>query len=183
MSQVIAKLLEDHRRMTVLLDMLEREVSAYLAGSPLDLFLIETILDYLTNFPRRCHHPIENSILRRLNIRSPSLGAYAREIIIEHERLNRLLDDFIAKLEYAKSGTELSRQPLVTAVRRYIEFLRWHMEREESIFLPAAEKALTQGDWDVIETQMNAKGDPVFGRETDRQYRALHKVLVEWAGK
>ncbi len=183
MSQIIAKLLEDHRRMTVLLDMLEREMDDYLAGNSLNQFLIETIVDYLVTFPRACHHPIENFILRRLNIRSPSLGAYGREIIIEHERLSRLLDNFMATFELAKSGKNASRETLATAVRRYTDFLRWHMEREESIFLPAAERALQQSDWDIIETRMNDKGDPVFGRETDRQYRALHKVLVEWAGK
>ena len=183
MSQVIAKLLEDHRRMTVLLDMLEREISHYLAGFALNHFLIETILDYLTNFPRKCHHPVENLILQRMTIRSPAHAPYLREIIAEHERLKYLLDIFITTFEQEKSGQVIRPYRLAKDIRSYMEYLRWHMEREESLFFPAAEKILFQSDWDIIETRMNDKGDPIFGREADRQYRALHKVLVDWGEK
>ena len=182
MSQVIAKLLEDHRRMTVLLGVLERKIVEFSKGESLNFFLIETILDYIVNFPQRCHHPIENFILKSLIRRNPELGKDAAEIVSEHDTLVTLISRFSADVEKVKLEEPILRDRLVDTVQEYKELLLQHMQKEETIFFPAAEEALMQADWDVIETRMRDKGDPVFGREADREYRALHKVIVEWGG-
>ncbi|MDF2367987.1 MAG: hemerythrin domain-containing protein [Sneathiella sp.] len=183
MSQVIAKLQEDHRRMTVLLEVLERETVAFSKGENLNFFMVETILDYIVNFPQRCHHPIENFLLKSLTRRNYEAGAVAAEILNEHEELTNIISRFAKEVEQVKLEEPILRENLVNTVREYKELLLEHMHKEETIFFPAAEQSLIQADWDVIETRMRDKGDPVFGREADREYRALHKVIVDWGGR
>lgn len=180
MSQVIAKLLEDHRRMTVLLEVLEREVKRFSEGVSLNFFLVEALLDYMMNFPQKCHHPIENLMLRSLSARDEARGAAAAEIFRDHDVITHLGMHFSDVFQQIKLQEPVPRELLVDAVQDYREFLLRHMEAEETIFFPAAEEVLYPSDWDVIETRLADKGDPVFGREADRQYRALHKVIVEW---
>ncbi|WP_281351286.1 hemerythrin domain-containing protein [Sneathiella litorea] len=183
MSQVIAKLLEDHRRMAVLLEVFERETNLSTEDNNLNFLLIDTMLDYILNFPQKCHHPIENSILKSLVRRDPEKGEIATIIVNEHEKLTNLIIQLADKIARVKLEDPLFREDLVNTVREYRELLLQHMQKEETIFFPAAEEALFQADWDIIETRMRDKGDPVFGREADRQYRALHKVIIEWGGK
>ena len=180
MSQVIAKLLEDHRRMTVLLGVLDREVDNFAEGESLNFFLIETILDYMTNYPEKCHHPIENVILKNLTARNRPMGEKAAKIITQHETVNKLITEFANAFERVQLEETQLREDLITAARNYRDYLLHHMKEEEEIFFPAAEEALYQSDWDIIETRLRDKGDPVFGRDADREYRALHKVIVEW---
>jgi hemerythrin-like domain-containing protein len=169
--------------MTVLLEVLERELTKIVDGEKLNFFMIDTILDYIVNFPQRCHHPIENFLLKSLIRRNPNAGAAATKILDEHEKLTMLISRFAHEIECAKWQQQIVRADLIRTVREYNSLLLQHMYKEETIFFPAAEEALIQADWDVIETRMQDKGDPVFGREADREYRALHKVIVEWGGK
>ncbi|MCC3306295.1 hemerythrin domain-containing protein [Sneathiella sp. HT1-7] len=180
MSQVIAKLQEDHRRMSVLLEVLEREVVTFSKGNSLNFFMVETILDYIVNFPQRCHHPIENFLLKSLTRRNPEAGAVGAEILDEHEELTNIITRFSNEVKRVKLEEPILREELLETVCEYKAILHQHMRKEETIFFPAAAKSLIQADWDVIETRMRDKGDPVFGREADREYRALHKVIVDW---
>jgi len=183
MSEVIAKLQKDHRRMEVILGVLDRKIANLTEGNNLNLFMIRTILDYIVNFPQKCHHPIENFLLRSLTRRNPQAGAISAEILNEHEMLANIVTRFVHDVECIEPGAPILKDELVATLNAYEDLLVQHMQKEEEFFFPAAEEYLIQADWDVIETRMRDKGDPVFGREADREYRALHKVIIEWGGK
>jgi len=180
MSQVIAKLLEDHRRMAVLLDVLEREINEFSKGETLNFFLIETILDYMTNYPQTCHHPVEEVVHKILLRRNPSFEEDAFDILKEHETLTSLTTRFSEAFERIRLEQTQLRDDLVGAARDFQDYHLKHMQEEEAVLFPAAESALYQSDWDIIEMRLSDKGDPIFGREADREYRALHKVIVDW---
>lgn len=182
MSEVIAKLQEDHRRMEVLLGVLDRKIADFTRGNNLNLFMIRTILDYIVNFPQKCHHPIENFLLKSLTHRNPKMGKISAEILNEHEKLTNTITRFVREVERIKLGETILSEKLIVTLNAYEDLLMQHMNKEELIFFPAAEKYLIQADWDIIETRMRDKGDPVFGRNADREYRALHKVIIEWGG-
>ncbi|MEX0582814.1 MAG: hemerythrin domain-containing protein [Sneathiella sp.] len=183
MSQVIAKLEEDHRRMAVLLKLLDREMESFSKGHALDFFLIETVLDYMLNFPDLCHHPIEDIIKEQLDLQETGATKATRDLCSEHEKLSGMTRRFAAAVQAVQNEETLPREHLIKLAEEYRDFLFQHMKYEETEFFPAAQKHLSPQDWEMIERRMGDKADKLFGREADREYRALHKVIVDWNGR
>ena len=183
MSQVIAKLEEDHRRMAILLKLLDREIENFSAGQVLDFFLIETVLDYMLNFPDLCHHPIEDIIREQLDHHDLGTAKAKRDLCREHEKISGMTRRFAAAVRAVQNEETLPRAHLVKLAEEYRDFLFQHMKYEETEFFPAAQKLLSPEDWKMIERRMGDKADKLFGREADREYRALHKVILEWGDK
>ncbi|MCF8469063.1 MAG: hemerythrin domain-containing protein [Sneathiella sp.] len=183
MSRVIAKLEEDHRRMAVLLRLLDREIENFSKGQALDFFLIETVLDYMLNFPDLCHHPIEDIIREQLDHLDAGAAKATRDLCRDHEKLSAMTRRFAAAVQAVQNEQTLPREHLIKLAEEYRDFLLQHMKYEETEFFPAAQKLLSPQDWEMIEKRLGDKADKLFGREADREYRALHKVIVEWGDK
>jgi hemerythrin-like domain-containing protein len=66
MAETIGELLQEHRNMAKLLDLLEAELAVYREGGVADFDLIRDIMDYTTSWPERYHHPKENLIFAKL---------------------------------------------------------------------------------------------------------------------
>ncbi|MCR9212069.1 MAG: hemerythrin domain-containing protein [Proteobacteria bacterium] len=180
MSQIISKLQEDHKRMMVLIKIMDREIESFSNGGPFDYFLIETVLDYMRNFPDLCHHPTEDLVFERLKARDEKAGEIVGDLTAEHEELGELARWFSAALNSVQQDTTLPRDWFTARARDYREALAKHIQMEETLFFPAALSALTADDWKAVEAKALNKDDPLFGHKADREYRALHKVIVDW---
>lgn len=180
MSEIISKLQEDHRRMLVLIQIMDREIESFSKGGPFDYFLIETVLDYMRNFPDLCHHPTEDLVYAHMKKRDAKAAEIVGDLEAEHEALGELARRFTAALNSVQQDTTLPRDWFTERARDYREALANHIRMEEALFFPAALKALTAEDWREIEEKATDKDDPLFGHKADREYRALHKIIVDW---
>jgi len=181
MSKVIWKLREDHRNMARLLSLVGREINALREGEVPDYYLVESILDYLMNFPDLSHHPIEDMVYAKLKERDADAADALGNLSDEHQNLDTLIKRFSAALKNVLADETLPRDWFAGIASDYQETLLRHMQMEEVLFFPPAMRALTADDWKEIEDRMTEGKDPLFGGETDRKYKALHKEITEWS--
>jgi hemerythrin-like domain-containing protein len=180
MATPLEVLLEDHRNTSRLLDALERQIGIFAeAGTP-DYDVIVGVAEYFLDYPDLCHHPKENVIAARLLAAHPvgaaAIANLAGEHTVAHERARRFRRTVRALL----ADSDIAREVVVDAARRFIAFERRHMQMEEETFFPIAERLLSPADWRAIEAELCEMTDPVFGAQVAQSFRTVSVRLLAW---
>jgi hemerythrin-like domain-containing protein len=72
MTEIMSMLVNDHRNMTRIIDVLDRQIGSLDRTGSTDYGLVQHILEYLLDYPTRVHHPVEDLVYGRLSIRDPA---------------------------------------------------------------------------------------------------------------
>lgn len=167
----------DHRNVARMLDLLERQLIRVRHMQPADFDLMRDIMHYMTRYPDRTHHPMEDLVIHKLIQYEPSAREMGTTILREHESLADKGKHFLDMLVQVTDGAMVPREDIETAGRDYVEFLRSHMQKEDERLFPLARKRLTEDDWNEIGRAMVHRQDPVFGPIVDDQFRALSEFI------
>lgn len=152
---VIDSLKEEHENFSRLLFALEHQIEIFKrAGNP-DYYMVSNIIDYFGVHPDAVHHPVEDKIFQRLYTHDASMATLLGDLELEHAHLRELLAKIERTLRDVLSDLEMPRSELIDAVTGFVEFFRSHMLMEAGRFFPAAQRVLTQNDWDEIEQNRN----------------------------
>ena len=164
---------EDHRNMSVLLDLLEREIARMSVGGNADEELTVDIMRYLTSYADAVHHPKEDILYARMRSLQPALANGLERVEPDHRRIAERGDALRQDIEASASGTPVERRRLVEETREYVRTLRRHMAwEEEDLFRRAAELLESQRDVAMDVAEVDA-ADPVFGAVRQRAYANL----------
>lgn len=174
----IEQLKLDHRNMSRLLDLVQAELESMRAGEPLDFDLLHSVMEYALHYPDICHHPKEDVIYRRLVRRDPSAEARVGDLIKEHLHLSELTRKLAAALHNVAQDVEVPRAWLERLVEDYISRHRRHIAGEEQKFFPLAIVALTDEDWEEIDSSFTMKDDPLFGGHLASEFRGLYERIM-----
>ena len=145
--------------------------------------VLRAMLFYIDEFPERRHHPKETELLfPRVAKAAPDTGLAIARLDRDHEYTERAVRD----VQHLLLGWELlgesRRQVFVDAFTRYVNLYLEHMRLEEQEIWPAAERALTQADWDVLDAAFEQNCDPLTGKyQPDPVYEALFSRIVQKA--
>ncbi len=71
------------------------------------------------------------------------------------------------------------REGLDIAGSAYIRALREHMLKEERKLFPLAKVVLTKEDWQVIDKEVVAIEDPLFGAAIADEYQRLYRLITD----
>ena len=166
-----------HRR---LLDALERQIGVFAeAGTP-DYDVIMGVAEYFLDYPCLCHHPKEDVIAARLLTAHPVEAAAIADLVGEHTVAHERARRFRRTMRALLTDTDIAREVVVDAARRFIAFERRHMQMEEETFFPLAERLLGPTDWRAIEAELSAMADPVYGAQVARSFRTMSERLLAW---
>jgi len=179
MTYIIEQLRRDHRNMRQLLDIIEREMKAYLDDESPDFDLLRMIAEYTVNYPELVHHPKENLIYRRLVSRDPSLRSVVGDLVYEHQRLAKMTLHLAAAIAKAASDEQTSRDWIYSLVETYLSANRHHIMMEEEQLYPYALTLLTQQEWSEIDAQAASVEDPVFSGKVAAAYLYLHQRITQ----
>ncbi len=178
MSATINMLREEHRKLADLLVLLSREIQAFGKKKPVDFELVNSILEYNLNFPDACHHPKEDVVFQHLSERDPEAAKAVGDLALEHEELHALTTRFATAVENILRDHELPRDWFCEIAEEYMRFMRRHMQMEEVVFFPAAERILTEDDWKAVDAQVFRKVDPLFDDHADDRYESLRLAIL-----
>jgi hemerythrin-like domain-containing protein len=170
---ILKRLDTDHRNVSQLLDFLEAQLAGA-RGKPADFELMRDVMQYMTHYPDRVHHPLEDLVIERLIEQDPSAQDICESTLREHEDLARKSEAFLEMLIQATGGEMLPGEEIEATGRDYIGFLRAHMEKEDKRLFPLAKETLTAQDWYEISKRRKQLADPVFGAVVQSQFRQLH---------
>jgi hemerythrin-like domain-containing protein len=180
MASVIATLREEHKNIARLLNALDHQLALLAAAQQPDYELLRGIADYFCDYPDRCHHPKEDAVLARLRAQHPEAAAAIGDLAKEHREAGFRVRRFRDAIQALFRDEILSRDSVVNAARSFVEAERRHMQGEESVFFPLAEKELTAEDWRAIGAAIGHERDPLSGGGEEAKFVALRERLLTW---
>jgi hemerythrin-like domain-containing protein len=83
---IIELLSQEHRNIERLLAVLERELEIFDRGGRPDYEVIRAVISYFEVYPEVYHHPQEDLIFAKLNIRDPAAAAKVGDLAREHQK-------------------------------------------------------------------------------------------------
>jgi hemerythrin-like domain-containing protein len=127
--------------------------------------VMRAMLFYIDAFPEKSHHPKESNLLfPRLVRAAPHLMATIEQLEREHLSGEMRVRDLLHLLMAWEYMGESHRAAFEEEVPRYVTFYLEHMKLEESVVLPAAEAALSEADWAVLDEAFSHNSDPLNHR-------------------
>ncbi|MFM8575684.1 MAG: hemerythrin domain-containing protein [Limnohabitans sp.] len=145
--------------------------------------VLRAMLFYIDEYPERLHHPKESNLLFPKVVKaSPRvLGAIDR---LERDHMHS--EKAARELQHLLLAWELlgpSRRPAFQeAFSKYIDFYLDHMNLEEEVILPEAEKVLSPAEWSEIDAAFEKNADPLTGKyPPTAEYEKLFSLIVQRA--
>jgi len=170
---------DEHHALAAVLRALQHLVKqTRIEKKPPDFSLLKSILNYIEAFPDKLHHPKEDQYLYRI-LRKRDSSSLEILDLLEEEHRNE--SEWLSNLRQALDAYEANPSTFDTfakEVETYVASHFEHMNKEENIILPTAQKALTTKDWEEIDAAFQSNEDPLVGVGTQREFRDLFSRIV-----
>ena len=140
-------------------------------------FKLPKQLHFLKEFADKCHHGKEEGILFPALTQAgiPERGGPVGVMLSEH-MLGR---DLIKKMEDAL-GNALDYKKFATAAKEYVSLLQSHIEKENSVLFPMAERTLDAARLESLFESFEEHEEKVIGHG---RHEELHGMLKELRSK
>lgn len=183
-QSVIATIRHEHRSMNYVVELLEHLLGSIAAPTDEpDFELLSVCLNYLKEYPGRCHHPKEDRYLfKAIRTHAPEHATVLNQLEAEHILDTRMLRALHSALVGYRTGAADGLQSLREQVGSYSAMLHAHTRTEEWL-LSALGDEIPASEWQEIADAFATNGDPLFGptqqREFDRVRERIKSCLPE----
>jgi hemerythrin-like domain-containing protein len=146
---------QEHRAIESMLDRLEAKIRETGPGRPFPRLFFDEALDFFRHFADGCHHAKEENLLfPRMRDRGvPQEGGPLGVMLAEHDQGRGYLKAVRANLDAAEAGDPEALRSVYGNSAAYIEMLRHHIYKEDTILFRMAKMVLEPDD--VAELQRN----------------------------
>lgn len=172
MSKAISDLEHEHEAILTALKIMEKMVSAS-ADDTSDLLKTDILsfMTFLKEFADKCHHGKEEGILFPALKESgiPEKNGPIEVLLAEHSEGRTL----IKNMEENVAGV-FKQIEFATIAREYINLLRNHIQKENEVLFPMAERTLAPARLEKIYQLFEAHEEEVIGHG---RHEELHKIL------
>lgn len=168
----IEDLKTEHEGILLMLDVLERMSERIVAGKSVPTDHLKQVLDFLQVFADNCHHGKEERLLFSAMEAAgvPKEGGPLAVMLSEHGR-GRLfigeMKDLVSSYEKGDSGALLV---FTTPALQYVDLLRSHIWKENSVLFPLAEKAVPADKLKLIGEQFDRFEKEEIGQGTHEAF-------------
>ncbi len=176
-SQVLDELREDHRNLTVLLEMLDLEIARLKSQEDPDYELLHDIMTYMTGYPDAVHHKKEDWVYARMAAVRTSMQRDLTRIEHDHADICNLGNKLLSDIQAIESGTVMRRIDVVEDARRYLTRQRDHMRWEDEKLFPLIDSLKTELDLSQKPSRVGTMTDPVFGPNVENSFRSLFEAI------
>ena len=127
--------------------------------------VMRATLFYIDEFPERKHHPKESQLLfPQLARRSGECQDVLERLEKDHAGSERAVRELQHMLLAWELVGDSRRQVFEEAARKYLQQYQSHMQLEDSVILPLAEKVLDEADWLLLDAAFASNCDPLTGK-------------------
>jgi len=178
-ATVLAELRQDHKNMSLMLNLLELESNRLFDGYDTDFELLHDIMHYMTVYPDAVHHPKEDRIYAELKAVRPDLSIGFDRITVDHRHIAELSFKLRNDIESVISGGVIRKKSVVADTLRYVNTLRGHMQWEELDLFRRIEDMIAEGHELIESSTYLQTTDPVFGPEVEEKFARLFESVQE----
>jgi len=141
-------LMDEHTAILQALGAIEKRIAALESGAAADPAFFEKAVQFLRSFADRCHHGKEEDILFTMMVEEldyPRSRGPVAVLTTEHER-GRAFIRGIAEAAAVLEKDPTAAERIAQNGRGYIQLLRTHIDREDTIVFPMVEQFLDDSD-------------------------------------
>ena len=149
-EHMLTRLLVEHDHILKTLNLLEMQFLDLCRGGTPDFSLMRSILEYIQEYPEQIHHPFEDKIFSILLERVDEVELI-QELIAEHTELETETRKIRESLKLLESGA-VSPEDIMKLLSAFLIRQRQHMYIEEEKVHPLIESALTEEDWEHVQS-------------------------------
>ncbi len=153
------------------------EAAAHRVGEgkevPPDLFL--SAADFFRNFTDQCHHAKEETQLFPALVAHgiPGRGGPIAVMLAEHEQGRALIRQLNEAAGRFAAGDRSAVPTLVQSALAYAELLRAHIQKENGILFPMADRVLSDGEQDTLYAAFDQIEKTHIGPGVHERYHAM----------
>ena len=142
--------------------------------------VLRAMLFYIDEFPERLHHPKESNLLfpKVVKLAPKTMGAVDKleRDHMRSEKAARDLQHMLLAWELLGPGR---RAAFEEAMGQYIDAYLEHMNLEENVILPEAERCFSEEDWKLLDAAFAENADPLTGQYRPTEtYEKLFTLIV-----
>lgn len=142
--------------------------------------VLRGMLFYIDEFPERLHHPKESNLLfpKVMKLAPKAMGA-----VDKLERDHMRSEKVVRELQHLLLSWELlgpgRRGAFEDALSQYIDSYLAHMNLEENVILPEAERCFSEEDWQLLDAAFAENADPLTGHYPPAQeFEKLFSLII-----
>ena len=168
-------LVEEHKLIKRMIDMLESFAKKLEEGQIVEPIIFEQATDFIRNFADRFHHAKEEDILFKEMVKKgmPEKDSPIEVMLIEHEQGRDFVKGIIRANEQLKRGDKRAIKEIIRNAKGYIELLREHIEKENDILYPLAERMFTQEEQKELYHKFKEAETKKGGELTVKKYEGI----------
>ena len=176
MSKAIADLLNEHEAILSAIKILERMMAAMEKAPSMDTTDMHAFIGFLKEFADKCHHGKEEGLLfpAMAGAGVPDKGGPIGVMLAEHAQGRKLIRDMEESI-----STGVDRAKLAQAAREYAALLRNHIQKENTVLFPMAERVLTETQLEKLYDRFEEHEEKVIGQGRHEELHAMLKSLQE----
>jgi hemerythrin-like domain-containing protein len=142
--------------------------------------VLRGMLFYIDEFPERLHHPKESNLLfpKVVKLAPKAMGAVDKleRDHMRSEKAVRELQHLLLSWELLGTGR---RGAFEEALSQYIDSYLAHMNLEENVILPEAERCFSEEDWQLLDAAFAENADPLTGHYPPAQeFEKLFSLII-----
>ena len=173
---ILAELREDHRNLSIMLDLVENQLLRVDNGENPDLELLHDIMQYMTIYSDAIHHPKEDLVYAEMKAADPELARGLDGVEVDHREIAELGRSLREDIEAMTLGVAMTREHLMRDMIDYVRRLRKHMAWEEEDLFKRADTLADRENRDLTLGNLD-RNDPVFGATTEQAFANLLQHL------
>lgn len=176
---LMKELREDHRNMSIVLELIDEVVEHASSGRDPDFELLDEIMRYMTVYPDAVHHPKEDVMYAQLADKRPDLAEGLENVPADHDEIAALGSALRDEVEAINAGAAVRRQQLIEDASGYVSRLRSHMAWEERDLFKRIDTMLDDEPQEFDVAKFEHIKDPVFELEVEAGFRRLLSSLKQ----
>jgi len=177
-------LIEEHGGVKIMLGILGKVCDRLETGQAIPAGHLDRILDFLKVFVDRCHHAKEEDFLfpalERVGI--PMEGGPIEVMLSEHVKGREFIRGMSDAAEGCKRGDRDAVQRFTFNARGYTELLLSHIEKEDEILYPLADRQLNEVTDEKLVEEFERVEEERVGHGKHEEFHQLMEELQKFYG-
>lgn len=174
----------EHRAIERMLTVLDTAARRLEQGERVRPDLFRQAVDFVRNFADRCHHgKEEDTLFRRMEARGvPRQGGPIYVMLIEHDQGRAHVRAVADAVDAYEAGDGPAARVIAENAMGYVQLLREHIMKEDSILYPLADRVLSPDDQQELERRFEEIETEVMGPGVHERYHRLLEGLERQSG-
>ena len=168
----------EHEGVLFGLDILEKMAGKIRREGAMDVKDAAEMVNFLRLFADKCHHGKEEGLMfpAMEKVGIPNKGGPIGQMLLEHDQGRQ----HIAEMAASTEGSTLQADRFAEAATGYIQLMRAHIDKENSVLFPAGDRMLPTDVQKQLLDQFEGFEEEVMGKGT---HEKLHETLHRFEGK